>query len=110
MTPLPAGADGSDLDRVLETVWLPALDAWRPELILLSAGFDAHTEEQMAQLKMKEVDYARLTRRLLDAADVVCEGRVVSVLEGGYSVHSLARSAMTHVNMLVMRGQHTAAG
>lgn len=110
MTPLPAGADGSDLERVLETVWLPALDSWRPELILLSAGFDAHAEEQMAQLKMKEVDYARLTRRLLDAADVVCEGRVVSVLEGGYSVHSLARSAMTHVNMLVMRGLHTAAG
>lgn len=108
MSPLPAGADGADLEKVLETVWLPALEAWRPELIMVSAGFDAHCEEQLAQLKMKETDYARLTRRLLDAADVLCGGRLVSVLEGGYSVHSLARSAMTHVNMLVMRGQHPA--
>ena len=59
----------------------------------------------MAQLKMKELDYARITRRLLDAADVLCEGRLVSVLEGGYAVRSLARSVMAHLNMLVMRGR-----
>ena len=57
----------------------------------------------MAQLKMTEMDYARITRRLLDAADALCEGRLVSVLEGGYAVRSLARSVMSHLNMLVMR-------
>lgn len=97
------GADGADLTCILERVWLPALEKFNPELILLSAGFDAHCEEQIAQLKMKETDYARLTRRLLDAADVLCEGRLVSVLEGGYAVQSLARSAMTHLNTLVRR-------
>lgn len=98
---MPAGADGSALTDVLERIWLPALESFRPQLILLSAGFDAHCEEQIAQLKMKESDYARLTRRLLDAADVLCGGRLVSVLEGGYAVRSLARSVMTHLNTLV---------
>ncbi len=98
---MPAGADGFALTDVLERIWLPALESFRPQLILLSAGFDAHCEEQIAQLKMKESDYARLTRRLLDAADVLCGGRLVSVLEGGYAVRSLARSVMTHLNTLV---------
>lgn len=100
---MEAGADGTVLTEVLEKKWLPALEKFKPQLILLSAGFDAHCEEQMAQLKMKECDYARLTRRLLDAADVLCEGRLVSVLEGGYAVRCLARSAMTHLNTLVRR-------
>ena len=100
---LEAGADGQDLTALIERVWLPALENFKPQLILLSAGFDAHCEEQIAQLKMKESDYARLTRRLLDAADVLCDGRLISVLEGGYAVRSLARSAMTHLNTLVRR-------
>ena len=103
MSPLEAGADGIALADVLETVWLPSLEKFKPDLIMVSAGFDAHTEEPMAQLKMTEMDYARITRRLLDAADALCEGRLVSVLEGGYAVRSLARSVMSHLNMLVMR-------
>ena len=99
MSPLEAGADGI----ALETVWLPSLEKFKHDLIMVSAGFDAHTEEPMAQLKMTEMDYARITRRLLDAADALCEGRLVSVLEGGYAVRSLARSVMSHLNMLVMR-------
>ena len=104
-TPMEAGADGNALADVLETIWLPSLEKFKPDLIMVSAGFDAHTEEPMAQLKMTEMDYARITRRLLDAADTLCEGRLVSVLEGGYAVRSLARSVMSHLNMLVMRGE-----
>lgn len=106
-TPMEAGADGNALADVLETIWLPSLEKFKPDLIMVSAGFDAHTEEPMAQLKMTEMDYARITRRLLDAADTLCEGRLVSVLEGGYAVRSLARSVMSHLNMLVMRGERT---
>ena len=104
-TPMEAGADGNALADVLETIWLPSLEKFKPDLIMVSAGFDAHTEEPIAQLKMTEMDYARITRRLLDAADTLCEGRLVSVLEGGYAVRSLARSVMSHLNMLVMRGK-----
>lgn len=104
-TPMEAGADGNALADVLETIWLPSLEKFKPDLIMVSAGFDAHTEEPIAQLKMTEMDYARITRRLLDAADTLCEGRLVSVLEGGYAVRSLARSVMSHLNMLVMRGE-----
>ena len=105
VSPVAAGADGAVFTDILENVWLPQLEAFRPDIIFVSAGFDAHVEEQMAQLKVKELDYARITRRLLDAADVLCEGRLVSVLEGGYAVRSLARSVMAHLNMLVMRGR-----
>ena len=105
VSPVAAGADGTVFTDILENVWLPQLEAFRPDIIFVSAGFDAHVEEQMAQLKVKELDYARITRRLLDAADVLCEGRLVSVLEGGYAVRSLARSVMAHLNMLVMRGR-----
>ena len=105
VSPVAAGADGAVFTDILENVWLPQLEAFRPDIIFVSAGFDAHVEEQMAQLKVKELDYVRITRRLLDAADVLCEGRLVSVLEGGYAVRSLARSVMAHLNMLVMRGR-----
>ena len=100
-TPLAAGAEGHVLSDVVEHIWLPALDAYKPQLVLLSAGFDAHVEEHMAQLKAAEIDYARMTRRLVRAAGELCEGRLVSVLEGGYAVRSLARSVLTHIQGLV---------
>lgn len=100
-TPLAAGAGGEKLREVIETIWLPGLERFRPQLILLSSGFDAHVEETMAQLKMEESDFAYLTRRLMDAAEVLCEGRLVSVLEGGYSLRSLSRSVMSHIATLV---------
>ena len=100
-TPLAAGAEGHVLSDVVEHIWLPALEAFRPQLILVSAGFDAHVEEHMAQLKAAEIDYARMSRRLVQAAAELCEGRIVSVLEGGYAVRSLARSVFTHVQALL---------
>lgn len=99
-TPLAAGADGAALRRIVDEVWLPALSAWQPQAILLSAGFDAHVEERMAQLKASEVDFAYITRRLVEAAGSLCGGRLVSVLEGGYAVRSLSRSVLTHLQML----------
>lgn len=99
-TPLAAGADGTTLREIVEGLWLPKLEAFRPQMIFLSSGFDAHTEETMAQLKFSEVDYAYLTRRLVDASEVLCDGRLVSVLEGGYSLRSLARSVLVHLQML----------
>lgn len=101
LTPLAAGADGPALTRVVEEEWLPEIERFRPELMILSAGFDAHTEERIAQLKAAEVDYARLTRLLVEASCRHCEGRLVSVLEGGYALRSLARSVFTHLQGLV---------
>ncbi len=100
-TPLSAGEGGEALRRILETEWLPSLSDFRPGLILVSAGFDAHLEEQMAQLKLSEIDYAYATRRFMDAAEAFCEGRLLSVLEGGYSLRSLARSVLAHLQTLV---------
>lgn len=100
-SPLEAGATGAEIEQIVEDVWLPALADFRPQLMLLSAGFDAHVEETIAQLKAAERDYAYLTRRMMDAAGALCEGRLVSVLEGGYTLRSLARSVFTHLQMLV---------
>ncbi len=97
LTPLLAGSDGSDIARVVEQEWLPEVERFRPELMILSAGFDAHVEERIAQLKAAEVDYARITRQLVEASVRHCEGRLVSVLEGGYELRSLARSVFTHL-------------
>ena len=100
-SPLEAGADGSDLKTLLEEVWIPQLRDFRPDFIFLSAGFDAHNEEHMAQLKFAEMDFAYLTRRLTEEAEDLCGGRLVSVLEGGYSIRSLARSVLAHLQTLV---------
>lgn len=100
LTPLPAGADGIDIVHVVEDVWLKEIERFRPELMILSAGFDAHIEERIAQLKAAEVDYARITRLLVEASYRHCDGRLVSVLEGGYALRSLARSVFTHLSAL----------
>ena len=105
--PLEAGAGGEKLREVVETVWLPGVEAFKPQLILLSAGFDGHVEEAMAQLKMEESDFAYMTGRLMDAAEVLCDGKLVSVLEGGYSLRSLSRSVMSHIATLVNQRRKT---
>ena len=81
--------------------WLPALEAHRPQLILISAGFDAHREDPLAGLKFVEADYAWVTRELLAVAERHAEGRVVSMLEGGYALSALGRSAAEHVRELL---------
>ncbi|MDD2976272.1 histone deacetylase family protein [Aquabacterium sp.] len=98
---LPARV-GSDAFReaVLEQ-WLPALDAFAPQLIYISAGFDAHREDDMGNLALVETDYAWVTQQIMRLADRHCRGRVISCLEGGYALSALARSTAAHVRSLI---------
>lgn len=95
--PLAAGTDGSGFRRAVSEHWLPRLEAFAPQLILVSAGFDAHRADYMAQLELVEEDYAWVTRRLCEQADRSASGRLVSSLEGGYELHALARSVEVHL-------------
>jgi acetoin utilization deacetylase AcuC-like enzyme len=79
---------------------MPRLEEFAPEMIFISAGFDAHREDEMGQLGLVEADYEWITRRLVDVAKRHCKGRIVSCLEGGYSLSSLARSVAAHVRAL----------
>ena len=99
--PLAAG-EGSDAFRaaVVER-WLPALDAHRPQLVLISAGFDAHREDPLAGLKLTEADYTWVTHELMGVAARHAQGRIVSSLEGGYALSALGRSVTEHVRVLV---------
>jgi len=98
--PLPAGT-GSDAFRaaVLEH-WMPALDRFRPQLLMISAGFDGHAEEEMAHFMLLDGDYAWITRQLVDVAQRHCNGRIVSCLEGGYALSALGRSAVAHIKTM----------
>ncbi len=101
--PLRAG-DGSDAFReAMESVLLPRIAAFSPDLILISAGFDAHWRDPLANLNLKEADFAWATQQLMEIADRRCGGRIVSVLEGGYDLEGLSRSVAAHV-MALMRG------
>ncbi|MGE5088798.1 MAG: histone deacetylase family protein [Candidatus Levyibacteriota bacterium] len=99
--PLPAGSGGDELREAVRDRWLPALDAHRPELILISAGFDAHREDPLAGLAFVESDYAWMTRELMQVAARHAQGRIVSSLEGGYALSALGRSAVAHMRELV---------
>jgi acetoin utilization deacetylase AcuC-like enzyme len=98
--PLPAGTRGDVVRQVVDERWVPALDAFRPELILVSAGFDAHREDDLGQMGLVEADFAHITRRLMEVADRHARGRIVSTLEGGYNLSALARSVAAHVRTL----------
>lgn len=98
--PLPPGTDGAAWRRVVEQDVLPAIDRWRPELIFVSAGFDAHAADPLASLALTEEDFAWVTRELVRLAEIHAEGRIVSVLEGGYDPPALARSVVAHLNSL----------
>ncbi|MCK0753450.1 histone deacetylase family protein [Chromohalobacter japonicus] len=100
-TPLTAGSDGTVFRRDVETQWLPALQAFKPQLIMLSAGFDAHRDDPMADLKLVESDYFWVTQLALDIARVYAEGRLVSVLEGGYHLDALGTSVEAHLKALL---------
>ena len=99
-TPLPAGATGAAFRRAVERDWLPALEAFRPALILVSAGFDAHAADPLGALLLDEDDFTWVTRFIVDAARRFADGRVVSVLEGGYDLDALARSTAAHIAAL----------
>lgn len=102
--PLAPGSNGAIFRRDWERHGLPALDAFKPELVIISAGFDAHADDPLAQLALHEDDFVWITEKLCDLADTHSRGRVVSTLEGGYDLRALAASAAAHVETLLRRG------
>lgn len=106
--PLRAGDGGAEFRAAMNQAVLPALDAFGPDLVIVSAGFDAHHRDPLGSLRLTEEDFAWVTLKLMEAAEVHCGGRLVSVLEGGYDLQGLAASAGIHVQAL-MRGNAEAA-
>ncbi len=99
--PLMPGATGEMFRAAWESQIIPRLSAFAPELLIISAGFDAHAADPMAQLRLREADFAWVTSALLEVADACCPGRVVSLLEGGYDLNALAQSTAAHVRALM---------
>jgi acetoin utilization deacetylase AcuC-like enzyme len=99
--PLPPGTDGATFREAWEVALLPAVEAFGPDLVVVSAGFDAHARDPLAQLRLREADFAWVTERLCALAETHCRGRVVSTLEGGYDLEALAASAAAHVRALM---------
>lgn len=98
--PLPRGCNGAAFRQAVTDHWLPALDRFKPEMIFVSAGFDAHRDDDMAQLQLEDEDYVWITRQIMVIADHHAHGRIVSALEGGYDLKSLARCAAAHIQVL----------
>ncbi|TAM87799.1 MAG: histone deacetylase family protein [Candidimonas sp.] len=98
--PVSAHTQGAEIRRIVTDVWLPRLAQFAPEFIFVSAGFDAHRDDDLAQLDLLEDDYDWLTRQVVAQADASAQGRTVSLLEGGYNLNALGRSAAAHVRAL----------
>jgi len=101
--PLKPGTDGAAFRRIYEDIVLPQLDRFAPEMVIVSAGFDAHRDDPLAQLDLTEDDFAWVTGALCDVAEKHAGGRLVSVLEGGYDLPALGRSVAAHVKVLMER-------
>jgi acetoin utilization deacetylase AcuC-like enzyme len=99
-TPLPAMTDGSGFRAAVERDWLPALDRFKPQMVFVSAGFDAHKDDPLAYLKLSDEDYRWVTEKLVEVAERHAKGRVVSTLEGGYNTEALGRCVVEHVRVL----------
>lgn len=99
--PLPEGTAGPEFRYAVQKHWLTALNEFKPQMIFISAGFDAHREDDMGGFALTDDDYVWLTKKLVSVADEFAEGRIVSMLEGGYELRSLARSAAAHVRVLM---------
>jgi len=99
--PLPAGTGGEAFRDAIRAHWLPALERFRPEFLFISAGFDAHLLDDMSGLGLTEADYRWLTQELVAVAGRHADGRILSMLEGGYEPGPLARSVVAHVNALI---------
>ena len=99
--PLPAGSDGGAVLEAVHSRLLPAADAFRPELVLISAGFDGRLGDPLADFRLRDADYASLTREVLAIAERHCQGRLVSSLEGGYDLAGLASACAAHVGALL---------
>jgi acetoin utilization deacetylase AcuC-like enzyme len=89
-----------DVRDLIETHWIPRLEAFKPEMIFISAGFDAHRDDDLGQMGLVEQDYAWITSRIKDVAKRHAKGRMVSSLEGGYNLNALARSVEAHIRVL----------
>ena len=98
--PIPAYTRGMDIREIIEMSWIPRLEEFQPEMIFISAGFDAHREDDMGQLGLTEQDFAWITQRIKDIAKRYSKGRIVSLLEGGYVMSPLARSVEAHIRVL----------
>ncbi|MCX7170848.1 MAG: histone deacetylase family protein, partial [Proteobacteria bacterium] len=98
--PLPAGTRGDAFRQVVSDIWMPRLNDFAPEIIYISAGFDAHYEDDMASLGLVESDYSWVTQQIKALAARTARGRIVSMLEGGYSLSALARSVAAHIKVL----------
>jgi acetoin utilization deacetylase AcuC-like enzyme len=98
---LQARSGGEAFRDAVENAWLPALDAFKPQMLFVSAGFDGHREDDMGNLGLVEADYEWVTRHIMQVAARHANGRVVSCLEGGYVMSPLARSAAAHVKVLI---------
>jgi len=98
--PVPAYTKGMDIRELIDMMWMPRLDEFRPQMIFISAGFDAHREDDLGQLGLNEQDYAWITQRIKDVAKRHARGRIVSSLEGGYNLQALARSVEAHIRVL----------
>ena len=98
--PLPAGTSGAVFRAAVTERWLPALERFQPQMLFISAGFDAHREDDMGGFGLREADYAWVTEQIKELAARHASGRIVSVLEGGYALHALGRSATAHIKVL----------
>ena len=98
--PLAAYSGSAEFRSAVEQHWLPALAAFKPDMLYVSAGFDAHRDDDMAMLKLVDADYAWVTERIKEAAGRCAGGRIVSTLEGGYALHALGRCAAAHLKVL----------
>jgi acetoin utilization deacetylase AcuC-like enzyme len=98
--PVPAFTRGPAIREIVDTLWLPRLEEFKPEMIFISAGFDAHREDDLGQLGLVEADYAWMTQKIREVARRHAKGRIVSCLEGGYNLDALGRSVEAHVRAL----------
>jgi len=99
--PLPAGAGGDKFRKAATEHWFPILHKFKPQLFFISAGFDAHEEDDMSYLRLHDSDYAWITHEIMTLADRYAEGRVISTLEGGYDLASLSRSVVAHLKVMM---------
>jgi acetoin utilization deacetylase AcuC-like enzyme len=100
--PLAPGSGSDAFRAAVRDHWLPALERYQPEILYISAGFDAHRDDPLAGLKLTDADYAWVTREMVAVANKYAQGRIVSTLEGGYSLPALGRSAIEHIRELLV--------
>ena len=98
--PLPASTSGKVVREMISKIWIPRLQEFKPQLIMISAGFDAHREDDLGQMGLVEDDYVWITQQLMNVANQTCEGKIVSCLEGGYNLSALGRSVVAHLKTL----------